>query len=1365
MVAAVLEGVVEVETASQAKKGRGKGRGAAADSKSAGKKMELPSEAEIELGPASESSQLVKPPSRRSRSKRAAAVNTKEDSGVGNPDCAESELTSDGISEMKEILVPEVASEADNKDIVKRFGGLRLRSEYKLADSAVAERDGGEGSINLTKTSSSSWMFQALSAQTRDRLQDLIASAESVSSFSSAISKYEFEEPVNSVSNDFEEVREFEQVSIDGERMLSSEILVEPKVKRRRKGRKQKKEAVSNDILSAADTEEESSEAAVQAEGFSHSSTRVAEQAKSFKARIELSDTVTDEALGDTEESRSRALGLTDSVVQESTSSEVSTTFEHSESSQAEPNLASDLGRAVYAAGVGELEVTERKKRRTHKRKARKSSQVDRGMVRGGPDVELSSEEQEVPSSSPPPRESEWQVSLSDGVIPDRGGGTDVVFEDKDVYKAGAPARAPVDEQVTPAKSRREKRRARRKLAGKTAKAGLLVRWSVQAQLKEGQRLFLSGSVRGLGKWHPPSAVPMVKVEGEDCWETQLEIKFGADVQYNYFVGSGDRSADIVWRPGALFAFQVPIEEGSSLEGLTLHDIWALNTPENVSSLLWGQWWDEVGATTVSKGPAKDTGSRKPARSEDLLRRSVPGRLEHSDGRTKMQTENKEVDVVLKQGQDGDTLSHTEPSPVVIDEWLKKKIRRKVLPREEPWLLESQFVADREEFLKSTDKKSNELQDHPGDVVEAKGEPEVQVEILINAPESTMQRMAILEDGKLVELLLEPVNSKVQVGNIYLGFVKQLLPGMVGVFVDIGSPRLALLDITRNIYPCTFPSITPLRSNGNAGPTRDEDMVGHSESMLVFEDEHDDEVVGEQVVDSDPVNGYDDDEEVLYEDQHITKGSEVEDADGLHVSPSSSGGARPVTVNFGRKFSKWRNLEEGMKIIVQVKKESMGKKGPRLTAYPNLAGRFWVVVPNTESVGISQKITGPERARLRAVARNLQPGNFGLTVRTEAMGHSEEELEKDLTRLFETWDDVMERAEAAASAAEGGEDDAVPVLLHRAMGQTLTLVRDFFTDKVQRMVVDSPQCYQEVTSYLAEVAPQLIDKVELFAGKQPIFDAFSIESEIDKFSSERVQLANGAYLVVQETEALVSIDVNGGIGMLNVSTSQKDAILEVNLAAARQIATELRLRDVGGIIVVDFIDMDDPKDEALVHEEMKKAIARDRSKVSISEISEFGVMEITRRRVRPSVTLMISDPCSCCRGAGRVEARETTISKIERAILRCVAERVQSGEVEDQKWPQVVLRVDTSMFEYLRSWKSKRITQLSSALKVWIILKVAMEFNRGQFQVVAAGSSKTHRATADPGTAGKKLWTKRRRYLEPKGLVNKKTVLSVKEAG
>lgn len=285
------------------------------------------------------------------------------------------------------------------------------------------------------------------------------------------------------------------------------------------------------------------------------------------------------------------------------------------------------------------------------------------------------------------------------------------------------------------------------------------------------------------------------------------------------------------------------------------------------------------------------------------------------------------------------------------DVWLKKTAQQLVIPTEEPWLLELANLA----HVKQKVLKELEMSVEPSPTVVAangdlgtavsdvKKEPDMEVEILINSSECTMQRMAILEDKKLVEFSIEPVNSNVQVGNVYLGKVKQLLPGMSGVFVDIGGPRLALLDIARNQYPYTFPPISMGHSSIETNA-----VGGAIHERRVFN------LDGDQEID-----------ECVHADimcDNLKERNEHDDYEGqmnktLTVWEPHKQGS-PTTVNFGRKFSKWRKLEEGMLIIVQVKKESMGKKGPRLTAFPTLAGRFWVLILRGSTVGVSARITG-----------------------------------------------------------------------------------------------------------------------------------------------------------------------------------------------------------------------------------------------------------------------------------------------------------------------------------------------------------------------------------------------------------------------
>lgn len=618
----------------------------------------------------------------------------------------------------------------------------------------------------------------------------------------------------------------------------------------------------------------------------------------------------------------------------------------------------------------------------------------------------------------------------------------------------------------------------------------------------------------------------------------------------------------------------------------------------------------------------------------------------------------------------------------------------------------------------------------------------IYTEILINCSICTMQRIAVIEDGNLVELLLEPVKSNVQCDSVYLGVVTKLVPHMGGAFVNIGSSRPSLMDIKHYKEPFIFPLLgSSEEKDVNCSPSsvleKNIDISHFKQAFLEEDDELSDDDVEDDFEDDEfekPVNG----DDMAFREIETGNFTRTND-NGTHTNVGGfenqmvgnenhlkvQSDSHPPLVQRRKNTNDihsaedmWALVRKGTKILVQVVKEGLGTKGPTLTAYPKLRSRFWVLITRCNSIGVSKKISGVERTRLRVIAKSLQPPGFGVTIRTVAAGHSVEELRKDLEGLLSTWRNIVEHAKSAALAADEGVEGAVPVILHQAMGQTLSVVQDYFNEKVKRMIVDSPRTYYEVTNYLQDVAPELCDRVELHKKNVPLFDEFNIEEEINNILNKRVALPNGGSLVIEQTEALVSIDVNGGHGMFGQGASQEKAILDVNLAAAKQIARELRLRDIGGIIVVDFIDMMDDSNKRLVYEEVKKAVERDRSIVKASELSKHGLMEITRKRVRPSVTFMVSEPCTCCHGTGRVEALETSFSKIEHEICRLLATMDQKADPENPKsWPRLLLRVDSYMCDYLTSGKRTRLATLSSSLKVWILLKVARNFTRGAFEV------------------------------------------------
>ncbi|HET7233076.1 MAG TPA: Rne/Rng family ribonuclease, partial [Longimicrobium sp.] len=339
-------------------------------------------------------------------------------------------------------------------------------------------------------------------------------------------------------------------------------------------------------------------------------------------------------------------------------------------------------------------------------------------------------------------------------------------------------------------------------------------------------------------------------------------------------------------------------------------------------------------------------------------------------------------------------------------------------------------------------------------------------------------------------------------------------------------------------------------------------------------------------------------------------------------------------------------VKKGQELLVQVSKEPIGTKGPRVTAHISLPGRFLVYMPGSDHVGVSRKIEDrEERARLRALAREaLPPRSGGVIVRTVGEELTREVFERELRALMQLWKQIQKKA---------GRGRA-PAAVHREAKLVAGIIRDLFSQKVDSLIVDSQQVFDDVRAYLEQVDPSLIERVRLYTDPKPLFDAYDIESEIRDAFQRRVNLASGGYIIVEPTEALVSIDVNTGR-----YTGKKDpekTILKTNVDAAREIARQVRLRDVGGIIVCDFIDMETKQNREKVLQELRQHLSRDRARTKAFQVSELGLIEMTRQRVRPSLYHTQTEACPTCAGTGRIFTPETVIRRVERAIRRAWAD-------------------------------------------------------------------------------------------------------------
>lgn len=339
-------------------------------------------------------------------------------------------------------------------------------------------------------------------------------------------------------------------------------------------------------------------------------------------------------------------------------------------------------------------------------------------------------------------------------------------------------------------------------------------------------------------------------------------------------------------------------------------------------------------------------------------------------------------------------------------------------------------------------------------------------------------------------------------------------------------------------------------------------------------------------------------------------------------------------------------IQEGQELLVQVAKDPIGGKGARVTSYATLPGRYLVLMPDVDHVGISRRIEAEEeRARLKAVVEEIRPRDTGLIVRTASDSASEDELKRDLNFLTSLWENIRQRQERVSA----------PTLLYSDLDIILRSVRDMLGQGVEQLIVDSPDEYHKLLDFVGTYFPKLIDRIELYDGVDQIFDAYGIEVDLARALGRRVWLKSGGYIVVDQTEAMTVIDVNTGkfVGKEDL----EDTILRTNLEAVKEIAYQIRLRNLGGIIIADFIDMERAENRTRVFNAFTEAMGRDKAKKTISQISELGLIQMTRKRVRESLGRILCETCPYCEGKGFVKSPETLCYE----ILRKVGKTAQSG--------------------------------------------------------------------------------------------------------
>ena len=521
-------------------------------------------------------------------------------------------------------------------------------------------------------------------------------------------------------------------------------------------------------------------------------------------------------------------------------------------------------------------------------------------------------------------------------------------------------------------------------------------------------------------------------------------------------------------------------------------------------------------------------------------------------------------------------------------------------------------------------------------------------EMLINVSQPEECRIAIVEDGVLEELYIERTSQDNYVGNIYKGKVVNLEPSIQAAFVDFGVGRNGFLHIS-DIEPHYFAQggysaerLREMSGSGSTGRLADIDLGDAAES------DEDDE--GEVVA----VGG--------------DKGEAAPRARSRFRSPRT--GARPRI-----KPPIQDILRRGDEVLVQVIKEGIGSKGPTLSTYISIPGRYLVLMPALGRVGVSRKIEDEEaRRKLRDTMLELNPPKgLGFIVRTAGVDRTKKELSRDLAYLLRLWKVIVRRI----------RKNAAPIDIYEESDMIIRTIRDIFTGEVDNILIDEPTAYERAKEFLQIVMPRYVNRLQLYQGKEPLFHRHKLDEEISRIHQREVPLRQGGSIVIDQTEALVAIDVNSG--NFRAEDSAEETAYQMNLLAAREIARQLRLRDLGGVIVNDFIDMRKEKHRRSVERALRDAVRRDRARTKILRTSPFGLIEMTRQRIRPSLKRSVFTDCPGCRGTGVVKTAESMAIEVVRLLI------LASQQVDAAK---VMVTVADDVATYLNNKKRRELARI-----------------------------------------------------------------------
>jgi ribonuclease G len=520
-------------------------------------------------------------------------------------------------------------------------------------------------------------------------------------------------------------------------------------------------------------------------------------------------------------------------------------------------------------------------------------------------------------------------------------------------------------------------------------------------------------------------------------------------------------------------------------------------------------------------------------------------------------------------------------------------------------------------------------------------------------------RVAILEEDQVAEIFIERERSRGVVGNLYKGRVSKVLPGMQSAFVDLGLERDGFLYVTDVV--ATFEEFDRLETDEDEPP---------------------------------PANG--------------SRGVSSADASNKGGGPGGRGGGRRDRDREKGPEPKIEELlKEGQEIIVQVAKEPLGTKGARLTSHATMPGRFLVFMPTVDHVGVSRKIESrDERGRLRGIVREFREQHGftgGVIIRTAAGGRAKEDIVSDLSYFHRVWTEIRQKAEGSRA----------PAVVYQEQSLVAKLLRDLLTEEFSAIRIDNAMEHRRVLELIERIMPSLATKVKLYEKEYPIFEEYGVQAEIDRALRSKVWLKSGGSIVINQTEALVAIDVNTGryVGKKTAGRLE-DTILKTNLEAVKEIVRQIRLRDLGGIIVLDFIDMEEKKNRQKVFQTVEQELRKDRAPSKAIQVSDFGLVIITRKRVKQSLERVLTDPCPYCAGSSVIKSSSTICYEILAEVKKI------SADLDGQS---LVLRVNPDIARALRDEERAVFRDLKQSLGREISVKPDVQLHHEQFDLMAIG--------------------------------------------